>query len=273
MMAILGYIASFFIGVSLGLLGAGGSILTVPVMVYLFHVPVLEATSYSLFIVGVTSLLGACYQYKQENVQGKVAMLFGMVSLLVVSLIRKIVLPNIPSTLFVISGVNVTFSIISMLLFAIVMMLAAYAMIRRRKLEDEKRPSDRCTIRLVLCGVLVGSVTGFLGAGGGFFLIPSLVLLLGLPMKKAIGTSLLIIAINSIVGFSMDLQHVTIDWLLLGGVTLIAATGIYFGFMAGRKIPVAKLKVVFGWFVLLIGIMILVKELSSFLYQLPHGHI
>ena len=242
-------------------------------MVYLFHVPVLEATSYSLFIVGVTSLLGAGYQYRQENVQGKVAVLFGMVSLVVVSLIRKVVLPNIPSKLFVLYGVNVTYSIISMLLFAVVMMVAASAMIRRRKLEDEKQLSDNHTLRLILCGVLVGLVTGFLGAGGGFILIPSLVLLLGLPMKKAIGTSLLIIAINSMVGFSMDLQYVTVNWSLLGTVTIIATTGIFFGFMAGRKIPVAKLKVVFGWFVCMVAVAILVKEITSFLYQLPSGHL
>lgn len=273
MMAILGYIASLFIGVSLGLLGAGGSILTVPVMVYLFHVPVLEATSYSLFIVGVTSLLGACYQYRQENINGRVAVFFSIISLTIVSLIRKVVLPAIPSKLFVLYGANVTYSIVSMVLFAIVMMAAAYAMIGRRKLEDGNQVSNRNTGRLIVCGVLVGLVTGFLGAGGGFILIPSLVLLLGLPMRKAIGTSLLIIAINSMVGFSMDLQHVTIDWSLLGGVTIIAATGILFGFMAGRKIPVVKLKAVFGWFVLLVAVAILVKELTSFLFQLPHGHL
>lgn len=267
-MEIVGYIASLFIGVSLGLIGAGGSILTLPVMVYLFHVPVMEATSYSLFIVGLTSLLGAGYQYKQEQVNGKVAIIFCLASLTVVSLIRRYVMPSVPPQLFTMYGVPVTSALISMVLFSILMMAAAFAMIRRKRSgETPMPPSSRNLPRLWLCGIVVGVVTGFLGAGGGFILIPSLVLLLGLPMKEAIGTSLLIIALNSLVGFALDLHHVAVEWKLLGYVTLFAAAGILAGMALGKKLSAQKLKISFGWFVMALGIVILLKELTAFVIK------
>jgi uncharacterized protein len=262
-MEILGYIASLLIGVSLGLLGAGGSILTVPVMVYCFHVPVLMATSYSLFIVGVTSLLGACHQYRQENVDGKVAILFCFVPLMMVSLIRTYVLPEIPPQLFEVYGVPVTFSVLSMVLFSLLMMTAAIPMVRRRYSKEVLPPSNRAVHRMIVSGIVVGLVTGFLGAGGGFILIPSLVLLLGLPMKKAIGTSLFIIALNALVGFALDLQHMVMNWTLLGYVTLVAMVGIFLGAAISRKVSAGGLKVFFGWFVMLVAVVILAKELTA----------
>jgi hypothetical protein len=271
-MEIIGYIASLLVGVSLGLIGAGGSILTVPVMVYLFHVPVLVATSYSLFIVGITSMLGAGFQYKQDNVDAKVAVIFCLASLTVVSLIRNYVMPAIPSQLFEIRGVPVTSALVSMVLFSLLMMAAAYAMIRRKPTGEALPPTGRSSSRLWLCGIVVGLVTGFLGAGGGFILIPSLVLLLGLPMKKAIGTSLLIIALNSLAGFALDLHHVVVQWHLLGYVTLVATAGILIGMTGGKKIPAQKLKLSFGWFVMALGIVILLKELASFVIKIEAGH-
>ena len=271
-MEIIGYIVSLFIGVSLGLIGAGGSILTVPVMVYLFHVPVLEATSYSLFIVGSTSLLGAYYQYKQDQVNGKVAIFFGLVSMSVVSLIRNYVLPKIPDVLGRLHGVAITTSFVSMLMFSILMTVAAWAMIRKKQSGEVTAQPKRMSIRLLWCGIMVGLLTGFLGAGGGFVLIPSLVLFLGLSMKNAVGTSFLIIALNSLLGFSMDLHHMVIQWKLLGFVSLFAAGGILLGIVMSRKISAAQLKVSFGWFVLAVAVLILVKELGGFFIKMQAGH-
>ena len=263
-MELLGYLASLFIGISLGLVGAGGSILTVPVMVYLFGVPVMMASSYSLFIVGITSSLGALYQKKRGSVNGKVAALFCAVSLTEVFLIRNFVLPQIPAQLFLLDGVAVTFSFVSMAVFSLLMVAAALAMMKKVP-SGSGSPNGRRTKEVFLAAILVGLVTGFLGAGGGFIVIPALVLLLRLPMKEAIGTSLLIIAINSLIGFGLDLQHVTIEWHLLCLVTVLAAVGIFVGMLVGRKISTCQLKISFGWFVLLVGITILINEVSGFM--------
>ena len=263
-MEIFGYIASLFIGISLGLVGAGGSILTVPVMVYLFHIPVMTATSYSLFIVGATSLMGACYQVKQDHVNGKVAITFSLVSLTMVFLVRYFVLPGIPPQLFVISGVAISYSLISMLLFSMLMILASRAMIRKKQQDGAETKAENSMMRLLLYGLLVGLVTGFLGAGGGFILIPALVLLLGFTMKDAIGTSLLIIAINSLFGFALDMGHILIDWQLLLIITGMATGGLVLGIAAGKNISAKKLKISFGWMIMLAGIMIMVKELAGF---------
>ena len=271
-MEILGYIASLFVGISLGLIGAGGSILTVPVMVYLFHVPVLMATSYSLFIVGVTSMLGAGFHFKQDNVNARVVGIFCLASLTVVSLVRNYVIPALPSRLFELKGVPVTTSLVSMLLFSLLMMAAGLPMIRRRLSGEGLLTSERSLLRLWICGIVVGLVTGFLGAGGGFILIPSLVLLLGLPMKKAIGTSLLIIALNSLAGFALDLHHMEIRWNLLVFVTLIATAGILIGMVAGSRVSGEKLRFSFGWLVMTLGIVILLKELTAFLNKISAVH-
>lgn len=267
-MVILGYIASLLIGVSLGLVGAGGSILTMPVMVYLFHVPVLIATSYSLFIVGMTSAMGTYYQARQDNVNVKIATLFSLVSLTIVFLIRHYILPVIPHQLFKMYGVPVTLSLVSMLLFAILMVTAAIAMVRQKQAAKPQSPSCRSNLRLFFCGIMVGLITGFLGAGGGFILIPSLVLLLRLPMKSAIGTSLLIIALNSLFGFAVDLEHLVLNWKLLGFVTLFAIGGVFLGMILGKRIAAGKLKVTFGWMLMAVGTVILVKEMSAFLTKI-----
>ena len=234
-MEIVGYIASLLIGVSLGLIGAGGSILTLPVMVYLFDVPVLQATSYSLFIVGITSLLGSCYQYKQNNIDGRAVLLLSLVSLVVVAITRNYVMPKVPLQ-FPVFGIMMPSSLISMVLFSILMIAAANAMIRRSDSAEAIQATGKVIPRLLLCGVGIGLVTGLLGAGGGFILIPSLVLLLGLPMQKAIGTSLLIIAMNSLGGFMLDVNHLPIEWKLLAYVTVIASCGIFLGIMISKKL-------------------------------------
>ena len=171
-MELIGYIGAALIGTSLGLIGAGGSILTVSLMVYLFHVPALLATSYSLAIVGFSSLLGAVAKYKQREICIKTALLFGIISITVVAIIRWFVIPVIPHELVVGNGIHMESSTISMILFSVLMIAAAYFMIRnKRKTEESVKSSPPGLLRLVSSGIAVGLVTGLLGAGGGFLLL------------------------------------------------------------------------------------------------------
>lgn len=260
-MQIAGYIASLFIGISLGLIGGGGSILTVPVLVYLFGVNPVLATSYSLFVVGSTSLIGAISSYRKNLVRVQVALLFGLSSIATVFLTRKFLLPLIPEHLFTIGGLVITHALVTMVLFAALMIMAARAMIKTSVAPSSTRPTknDRL-LTLLSYGVLVGLATGLLGAGGGFLLIPALVLFVGLPMKEAVGTSLLIIALNSLAGFTGDVGHFSINWLFLSLITLVAIAGILLGGFFGKQINGAKLKTGFGWFVLVMALFILLKE-------------
>jgi len=261
-MEIIGYFASIIIGISLGLIGGGGSILTVPVLVYLFGVDPVLATAYSLFIVGSTSLVGTFPKYKQGLVNLKTAAIFGAPAIAAVYATRKFIVPAIPANVFTIGDFTVTKSILLMLLFAVLMVFASYSMIRGSKEEEENAGEQKFNYPLILLeGVVVGILTGLVGAGGGFLIIPALVILSKLPMKQAIGTSLLIIAAKSLIGFLGDVGHQVIDWKLLIIVTILAIGGIFVGNWLSHKISGEKLKKGFGWFVLVMGIYIIVKEL------------
>jgi uncharacterized membrane protein YfcA len=261
-MEILAYVASAFIGISLGLTGGGGSILTVPVMVYLFGIDPLMATSYSLFVVGLTSLVGAYQNYKLGLIQMRTAFMFGLCSIAAVWFTRKLLIPIIPEHIFTAGRFVFTSHMFMMVLFAILMVAAAVSMIRGRKeCEGNEVPPSLNLPKMVFYGLGIGFTTGLLGAGGGFLLIPTLVVLMGLPMKEAIGTSLLIIALNSLIGFTADIGHFHMDWPLLLSVTGLAITGVFTGGLLGKHINGGKLKIGFGWFVLIMGVFILLKEL------------
>ena len=258
------YLASALIGISLGLIGGGGSILTVPVLVYLFGTSPLLATSYSLFIVGSTSMVGVFANYRKGLVNIKTALLFGLTSISTVFISRKFLVPLIPHNILRIGSFQLTQNILTMVFFAVLMVAAATAMIKSgSKIDDSHHTGDKkLTItKLLIYGVGIGLATGFLGAGGGFLLIPTLVLLVGLPMKQAVSTSLLIIAMNSLIGFTGDLGHFAINWSFLLKITAIAIAGIFAGGLISRRIDGNKLKKGFGWFVLVMGIYILAKEL------------
>ncbi len=258
-MEIAGYIASLFIGVSLGLIGGGGSILTVPVLVYLFSISPTLAISYSLFIVGFTSLVGAFNSYRLGFVNFKTVLLFGSSSITTVFLARKFIIPNLPDVFFRIGTFTVTHSLFVMVVFSLLMLAASFSMIRSKKLSNDIQVKEKPGV-LVFYGLLIGLVTGFLGAGGGFLLIPALVILMRLPMKQAIGTSLLIIALNSLIGFAGDLGLHPIDWTFLLMITAIAIGGIFIGSYFNQKVNSEKLKKGFGWFVLVMGIYIIFRE-------------
>jgi hypothetical protein len=231
-------------------------------MVYLFAVSPQLATSYSLFVVGITSLAGILTRLNTGVIKADTAFLFGISSVLTVYLTRKLIIPLLPKVLFSIGGFAVTESLATMVLFAVLMLLSAFSMIRdKRNSATEKTPVKLDRPRLALYGIGIGLVTGFLGAGGGFLIVPTLVLLCGLNMKEAVGTSLLIIACNSLTGFVGDLGHFKTDWQLLATVTTLAVVGILIGTRLSKNIQSRSLKKGFGWFVLVMGIYIIVKEL------------
>ena len=261
-MEIIGYISSILIGISLGLIGSGGSILTVPVLVYLFSVDAVAATSYSLFIVGFTSAIGSVGYFKKGLVNVKTALVFGAPSIVAVFLTRAYIVPAIPKEVFTVGTFIVTKSILMMLLFAVLMVTASYSMIKKdkKKKEEDLGPQKFNYPVILLEGAIVGMVTGLVGAGGGFLIIPALVLLSKLPMKEAVGTSLVIIAAKSLIGFFGESGDTVINWSLLAMVASFATVGIFIGIYLSKKIDGAKLKPIFGWFVLFMGIYIIIKE-------------
>ena len=261
-MEVLAYISAIFIGLTLGLIGGGGSILTVPILVYFLGVDAAEtAPAYSLFVVGATSLIGATMKHKQGFVDLKTAIIFGVPAIVAVYATRRFLVPAIPDEIFTLDSFIFTKRIFVMGLFAVLMILASASMIKGRK-ETIQPKAQKFNYPLILIeGVLVGGLTGLVGAGGGFIIIPALVMLSNLPMKKAIGTSLAIIAAKSLIGFLGDLAVIEINWQLLLIFTGLSVVGIFIGHQLTNKIDGNKLKKGFGFFVLIMGGIILVKEL------------
>lgn len=259
-MEIVGYLASIIIGLSLGLIGGGGSILAVPILVYLFHVHPEQATSYSLFIVGMTSMIGSYSHYRLGNLKIKSALVFAIPSILSLLFIRKMVLHLIPDSLFYIQTFEVTKNLVIMVVFALLMIATSISMIRKSKRQEEDVVVNFKMLAII--GFLVGLIIGFLGAGGGFLIIPALLFFANLPIKQAVGTSLFIIFINSLIGFGGDLiGGVHLDFKLLFLISFMAIIGLFIGTQLSKKIDGAKLKPAFGWFVLVMGIYIIAKEI------------
>ncbi len=263
-LVIIGLMASVLIGVSLGLIGGGGSILTVPVLVYLVGVEPVLATAYSLFVVGSTSLVGAFSFMKRKLVSYKTAIVFAIPSFIAVFLTRKFLVPAMPDVLMTFQGMELTKSVGIMVFFAVIMVAAAVSMIRNgEKLHPEESEIKFNYPLIALEGSVVGVITGIVGAGGGFLIIPALVLLAKLPMKAAVGTSLLIIAAKSLIGFTGDISIQPIDWRFLLIFTLLSVVGIFIGSAVSKKINEKVLKKAFGWFVLVMGVYILIIEISG----------
>jgi uncharacterized membrane protein YfcA len=332
-MHIAGFIAAIFIGFTLGLIGGGGSILTVPVLVYLVHIDPVLATGYSLFIVGTSSSVGALNYMKKGLLSYKTAIVFAVPSFIAVFLTRKFLVPAIPRELFSIGALDITTEVVFILLliivmlavsllslnrifhgskkhikafllvtpaaimvfiirqflipripenlitidnfvltrdmgimlfFALIMFLSAFSMIRSDKANYEKVEHKGIMYNypmIVVEGTTIGTITGIVGAGGGFLIIPALVLLAGLPMKMAIGTSLLIIAVKSLVGFLGDVSNQAIDWVFLLSFTGMTTIGIFIGTFSAKYFDNNRLKKAFGWFVLIMAVYIILKEL------------
>jgi uncharacterized membrane protein YfcA len=265
-----GFLIALIIGVSLGLLGSGGSILTVPVLVYLFRLNPVTGTAYSLFIVGATSLAGLLVHLRRSPVQWGPAVAFALPSLTGVYLVRGHVIHALPPSLTLPGAVEIPRDTFIMALFAAVMAAAGAAMLHRRPAGvgaadgmAPGSPTHRARLaRIAVSGLAVGALTGFVGAGGGFLIVPVLVMMAGLPMKAAVGDSLAIITAQSFLGFAADWRFMEgIDWGFLAGFSALSIAGAVVGGLLGRRLDGARLRSGFGAFLLLLATAILVKEI------------
>jgi uncharacterized membrane protein YfcA len=259
-MEVAGYFASVFIGIILGLLGGGGSILSIPILVYLFNIDPVMASAYSLFIVGSTSLAGAIPKYRDHLVNLRTGLVFGIPSIVTIFITRKWIVPAIPPIIFEADLFTITKRFLLLGIFAGLMIIASTTMITGKS-EIQNDDHRFRTFLVIIEGMIIGFLTGLVGAGGGFLIIPALVLLTGLPFKTAVGTSLFIIAINALAGFLGDVMNHAMDWRFLLSITALAIAGIFIGNLFHKKISAPKLRKVFGWFILLMGTYILIKEI------------
>lgn len=259
-MEILGYFFAILIGLMMGIIGGGGSILCVPVFAYLFKVDAITATTLSLFVVGITSSVGSVEFVKQKAVNFRTAFLFGLPSILGILFSRRVIVPNLPKYIINNWGILLSKEMFILIIFGLLMLFAAIKMIRKKQLEPLATKENNYTL-IVSQGLFVGLLTGFVGAGGGFLIVPALVMLLRIPMKEAVGTSLFIISINSLIGFVSSLDKVIINWDFLLFFTLLSIIGILIGVKFSKKIEGRKLRPFFGWFILLMGIWIILNEL------------
>jgi len=258
--ALFGFAATILAGATMGLIGGGGSILTVPILVYLLEIPPVLATGYSLFVVGLSALVGSVNYFKLGLVNLKAGTIFAVPAFVGVFLARKFLVPALPVEIFNLGNLVVGRDLIVMGVFATVMILASVSMIRGGSESEQEGELQFNYPLIALEGLIVGAVTGFVGAGGGFLIIPALVVLVKLPMKQAVGTSLMIIAVKSLFGFLGDPGNQSIDWGFLALFCLLSIIGIYLGTYLSRFVSSAKLKPGFGWFVLIMGLFILAKE-------------
>ena len=259
---ILGYISALIIGISLGLIGGGGSILAVPVLAYLFSINEKAATAYSLFIVGASALVGGWQQHLKGYVDWRTAIVFGIPAIIGVTLVRYYVVPAMPDVLFQIEHFQFTRRMAMFGLFAILMIPAAYAMLKTEKKNTTKVGNVSYNYPLILLeGLIVGGITGLIGAGGGFLIIPALVILANVEMKVAVGTSLIIIAIKSLMGFFLgDAMNMLINWKFLAIFTSLSFVGIFIGSYLSNFIDGKKLKKGFGYFILVMAVFIFYME-------------
>ena len=258
-MELLGYFASILIGVVLGLLGGGGSILTIPILVYIFHYDAVIASAYSLFIVGITSLVGVIPKQRDHLVDLRMGLVFGLPSIISIFITRKWIVPAIPEVILQFEHGMVTKRMLLLGLFSLLMILASISMLARRKTHDHESKVQYSPI-VALEGLLIGFLTGLVGAGGGFLIIPALVLITGLKFKTAVGTSLLIIGVNSLMGFLGDVLNYAMDWTFLFSITTLAVCGILIGTRLSQRVAVPELRKGFAIFVLATGCWILLQE-------------
>ncbi|WP_295984263.1 sulfite exporter TauE/SafE family protein [uncultured Algibacter sp.] len=258
---ILGYIGALIVGLVLGLIGGGGSILTVPLLVYLLGYNPVVATAYSLFVVGTSSMVGTYQKHKKGLVDFKTGLAFSFPSFVAVYLSRRYLVPGIPETIFSIGDYEISKGMGIMIFFAIIMLLASISMIRKGK-DEEVVSKNQPYYKTFVQGLIIGTITGIIGAGGGFLYVPALVLWANIPMKKAVGTSLIIVTINSLIGFMGDVQTLDIEWGFLLIFTLVSILGIILGVFLSKFVSGPKLKKSFGLFVLIMAIYIIFKELK-----------
>ncbi len=295
---IIGFIAAFLIGITLGIFGGGGSILTLPVLVYLLQIDSIIGIAYSMLIVGITTLVGAVNSYYKKTLNLKAAYSFGVPSIIAVFLTRKFITPLIENNSWLVFGYSLAGKHLLMILFALLMIIVSLFMIFKKNKEAELLGDNkkRFYVGIVLKATLVGFISGLIGAGGGFVIVPAMIAFYKLDTKRAIGTSMIIISGNSLVGFcgifinyvlnytAKSAIHVTpflgnylkfnnalslegtlqyyrqMDWHFLSIFTLICTIGVIFGAQIAQNINSQNLKKAFGYFVLAMGIFVFVYE-------------
>ena len=259
---IIGYSLAVLVGITLGLVGSGGSILSVPILVYIMGIEPILATAYSLFIVGATALVGGFQKARNKLVDFKKVLLFGIPTIIAVFFTRRIIVPKIPDEVFYFAGLTLHKATFIMLLFAVVMVVASIRMIKPIKEKSSNNNTSLNYFKILITGLYIGLIAGLVGAGGGFLIIPALVFLAKTPMKIAVGTSLFIVATQSLIGFLGDIRpDQIIDWQFLSTFTGFSVVGIFIGNAISKVVSGEKLKTGFGYMVLLMGIYILLKEL------------
>ena len=256
----LGYFGAILVGLILGLIGGGGSILTLPILVYLLGVDAVTATGYSLFIIGITSFVGTLRNANEKKIDFKIGLLFTIPTLLSLYFTRLVILPSIPIEILSIGDFILMKPMTIMILLAAIMLLASYSMIKGRKDEEVDKKTTNFA-KLSVVGLGVGLLSGLVGAGGGFIITPALVFFAYLPMKNAVATSIFIIAVNSLLGFTGDIGKHEMDWPFLLLFSSLSIVGIFIGIYLTRFISGTQLKKGFGWFVLIMGTFILLKEI------------
>ena len=258
------YAASLFVGLSLGMIGAGGSILTVPVFIFVLKIDPLTSSIYSMFIVGISGLAGGLKYIFNKLVDIRTTIVFGIPSVTGVLIARKLIFPSIPDQIFSMGGFVVSKKILFMLCISALMLMASIRMLSTASLKVAP-PSVDTKVKtgfLIIQGFIVGIITGLFGIGGGFLIVPALYFWSRLPMKKAVGTTLLIIAMNSLFSFSTSYSAALINWNLLTRFSLGAIIGILIGTRIAEKISGDYLKKIFGWFVMAISFYIVIKQFT-----------
>ncbi|HRH99662.1 MAG TPA: sulfite exporter TauE/SafE family protein [Saprospiraceae bacterium] len=257
-MELIAYCLAILVGASLSLFGSGGSILSVPIMVYLLGLDAQTAGTYSLFIVGTVAIIGSVKLVQSGNVEWKYLVFFGIPSLLGLILMRRILLPLIPQTFHLSSEISFTKNNLILITFAVLMLFSAASMLSKK----EKTSAGMQNLTAIgFFGFAIGLLTGFVGVGGGFMIIPALVFFGGVEMKAAVSTSLFIIAINSLIGFLASMGHTEMRWLLLMVFTACAMLGLILGNKVKDRLSNAELKTYFAYFILLVSVYIMLKEI------------
>ncbi len=264
-MEIIGYIASLLVGTLFGILGSGGSIFTIPILVYLLNIKPISATTYSFFIVFITAFIGSLQNFKNKQTHFQSVIYFGIASIIAVFVTRVFILPIIPD---IIIDNWLTKNTFIMILFSVLMIFAAYAMIKKQAIVTANKQTtatiNKEKIRnqtLILYGTVLGVISGIIGVGGGFLIIPLLVYAAHITMQQAASTSLVIISLNAAIGFIGSLQNTQLNWKFLMLYSTFSVIGILIGLKIVSKISSAQLKPIFGWMILIMGIVILTKEL------------
>lgn len=265
MLLLLSYLLALLIGLSIGIMGSGGAILAVPILYYVSGFTMQEASVYSLFVVGASSLVGAVRSWMNALVNWHAVLFFGIPSVLSVYLTRLFIVPILPDPLIENTFMKVPLEMALLVLFAVLMVLAARSMLLNKNASVQGEldfKAKNASVQVIAFGLLVGTLTAILGAGGGFLIIPALVIFLRMPMKEAVGTSMFIVAMNALNGFVGTLYNgqIKIDYSFLLLFTSMAFIGLFVGMFWAKQLKPEKLKRAFAFFVLGMGLFIIAQQ-------------